>query len=109
MMNVRVELSIFHIHNSPHTTRPWAVVIGSEAPRRLRCTVKTNTHIWMRPQRNWSALETPNYAQELNRHGGASYLPTAPVNVACCLLWLKTVTFTETFKYITGHYHEDIL
>lgn len=50
MMNVRVKLSIFHIHNSPHTTRPRAAVIGSETPRRLRRPVKKNTHIWMRPR-----------------------------------------------------------
>lgn len=75
MMNVRVKLSIFHIHNSPHTTRLRAVVIGSEAPRRLRRTVKKNTHIWMWPRatgalwkhrithRNWTDMERRHISQ----------------------------------------------
>lgn len=98
MMNGRVKLSIFHIHNNSHTTRPRVAVIGAEAPRRLRRTVKKNTHIWMRP-RNWSALETPNYAQELNRHEGASHFPMPPFNsLAYYSLWLKNIAILSPLR-----------
>lgn len=72
MMNMRDKLTIFP-HPQQFTLDPppgggdW-----SEAPRRLRRPVKKNTHLDA-TLHNWSASESPNYAQELNQHRGTSH------------------------------------
>lgn len=66
-----LKLSIFHIHNRLHTTRPRAPAIGAEAARRLR---RARPHIWMRLPHKWSfwgatwkGVRCPIMAAEGNR------------------------------------------
>lgn len=73
MKNLRIKLSIFHNHNGPHTTRPpgagdWLRGSSTYSSHRK----EKYTHLDATPC-DWSAVETPNYAQEMNRHAGASH------------------------------------
>lgn len=66
----------------------------------------------MRPPRDWSALETPNYAQERNHRGGASHLPNVSVSVVCLFIVAEDYSdlgiFAET-SVITGILQKELI